>query len=165
MTINEKEINKLANVPTFIFDLDGTLADISKRLEISNRSGSMDWGEFFNPDNIHWDEPKQSVIDMTHLLPHQIVIFSGRSDTTRKETLLWLAEQDVRFDAILMRPMDTDEFTNDAVLKERWLNQLVDGKLGGKITTIKGVFDDRNQVVKMCRDKGLTCFQGAEGNF
>jgi hypothetical protein len=61
--------------------------------------------------------------------------------------------------------MDTDEFTNDAVLKERWLNQLVDLRLGGNITQIKGVFDDRNQVVKMWREKGLTCFQVAEGNF
>jgi len=152
--INEIEIKKVLNVPTFIFDLDGTLADIKERLKVSNLGEKMDWSEFFNPANIKLDKPKQDVIDMArrlHALANcQIVIFSGRADTTREETVKWLKNHKVPFTALVMRPMETEEFTNDAVLKEMFLNSLLENLTFDKI---RGVFDDRNQVVKMWRDK------------
>ena len=47
-----------------IFDLDGTLADITKRCEISTLpSGKMDWDRFFDPENIELDEPNIPVIE------------------------------------------------------------------------------------------------------
>lgn len=166
MTENKKQLNLIKCAPIYIFDLDGTLADIRKRLDISNKGTSMDWAEFFNPNNIKLDVPKDDVIQMAYTCRRwaQVIIFSGRADTTRQKTIEWLGQHNVSYDAILMRPMDTDEFTNDALLKERWLHQLLI-KVGGNMHHIKGVFDDRNQVVKMWRDKGLTCFQVAEGNF
>ena len=166
MTENQKQLDLIKCSPIYIFDLDGTLADIRKRLDISNKGTSMDWGEFFNPDNIKLDVPKDNVIQMAYNLRRwaQVIIFSGRADTTREETLKWLGRYNVSFDALIMRPMDTDEFTNDALLKERWLHQLLI-KIGGIMHHIKGVFDDRDHRVKMWRAKGLTCFQVAEGNF
>ena len=41
---------------TIIFDLDGTLAIIDKRRELSTKpNGKLDWGKFFNPSNIALD--------------------------------------------------------------------------------------------------------------
>ena len=48
----------------------------------------------------------------------------------------------------------------DDELKKRWLDQLFTNT-----EDILCVFDDRDKVVKMWRDSGLTCFQVAEGNF
>ena len=50
-----KEIHKDMWV---IFDLDGTIADISQRREVSEKeNGKLDWDKFFNSDNIGLDKP------------------------------------------------------------------------------------------------------------
>ena len=44
---------------TVIFDLDGTLALIDERREISmNVNGKMNWDIFFDPENIQLDKKK-----------------------------------------------------------------------------------------------------------
>jgi hypothetical protein len=48
----------------------------------------------------------------------------------------------------------------DDQLKKRWLDQLFPKK-----EEILCVFDDRDKVVRMWRDNGLTCLQVGEGNF
>ena len=55
-----------------IFDLDGTLALIDKRRQISTKdNGKMDWDKFFDPKNISLDQPNQPVIDMANMLSKQ----------------------------------------------------------------------------------------------
>ena len=57
---------------TVIFDLDGTLALIDKRRDISTKdNGKMDWDKFFDPRNIHLALPNQPVIDMAKMLHSQ----------------------------------------------------------------------------------------------
>jgi hypothetical protein len=46
------------------------------------------------------------------------------------------------------------------VLKKQWLDELI---LQGH--EILCVFDDRDKVVKMWRENGISCFQVAEGSF
>ena len=151
-----------------IFDLDGTLALIDKRRAISTKdNGKMDWDTFFDPKNIDLDLPNTPVIKMAQMLKSQgfmIVIFSGRSKATKDATTQWLDRHDVPFDVIKMRPADRSigghfHFMKDSDLKQHWLDdlQIKDD--------IFAVFDDRNQVVDMCRSNGLQVFQVAEGDF
>ena len=86
---------------TVIFDLDGTLADITKRREMSTKeNGKIDWDIFFEPNNIWFDTPNEPVIEMAKILSqkNRIVIFSGRSKATKTETKRWLQKFDVPFD-------------------------------------------------------------------
>ena len=54
-----------------------------------------------------------------------------------------------------------DSYTADEELKKSWLLKYYpDYK-----NKIFCVLDDRDRVVKMWRDLGLTCFQVAQGNF
>ena len=147
-----------------IFDLDGTLALIDKRRAISTKdNGKMDWDVFFNPDNIILDVPNTPVIKMAQMLDSQgfnIVIFSGRSKSTYRTTRQWLIQNDVPFDDLHMRPTSDDwHFMKDSTLKQIWLDTVVDKD------DVFAVFDDRQQVVDMWRDNGLTCFQVADGDF
>ena len=153
---------------TVIFDLDGTLADITSRRILSTKdNGKMDWDTFFNPKNIKLDLPNTPVIKMAQMLDSQgfnIVIFSGRSKSTYRTTRQWLIQNDVPFDMLQMRPNDRDSggqfhFMKDSDLKQLWLDTLVDKD------DVFAVFDDRNQVVDMWRQNGLTCFQVADGDF
>ena len=144
-----------------IFDLDGTLALIDKRRALATKdNGKFDWDVFFNPDNINLDLPNQPVINMANMLHKQgfrIFILSGRSDVTHQATVNWLNDNGVWWDHLVMRPQN-QLYLPDNDLKQGWLDTI------GK-DNVAMVFDDRNQVVDMWRQNGLTCFQVADGNF
>ena len=144
-----------------IFDLDGTLALIDDRRDLATKdNGKFDWDVFFNPDNISLDLPNQPVIDMANLLHKQgfrIFILSGRSDVTHQATVNWLNDNGIWWDHLVMRPQN-QLYLPDNDLKQGWLDSI------GK-DNVAMVFDDRNQVVDMWRQNGLTCFQVADGDF
>ena len=150
-----------------IFDLDGTLADIdARRTKASKPNGKMDWDIFFDPDNISLDLPNTPVIEMAktlHAAGKTIVIFSGRSKATKSATADWLDKHDVPFHVMKMRPTGHPwAFMPDDKLKKHWLDNIFPGDKKDRILCI---FDDRDKVVNMWRDNGLTCFQVAPGNF
>ena len=144
-----------------IFDLDGTLALIDKRRALATKdNGKFDWDVFFNPDNINLDLPNQPVIQMANILHKQgfrIFILSGRSDVTHQATVNWLNDNGVWWDHLVMRPQN-QLYLPDNDLKQGWLDTI------GK-DNVAMVFDDRNQVVDMWRQNGLTTFQVADGDF
>ena len=144
-----------------IFDLDGTLALIDKRRALATKdNGKFDWDVFFNPDNISLDLPNVPVIQMANILHKQgfrIFILSGRSDVTHQATVNWLNDNGVWWDHLVMRPQN-QLYLPDNDLKQGWLDTI------GK-DNVAMVFDDRNQVVDMWRQNGLTCFQVADGDF
>lgn len=153
------------NKKTVIFDLDGTLALIDDRRAISTKdNGNMDWDKFFDPVNIQLDKPNWPVILMAQTLKkagHSVVIFSGRSKATKDATRTWLNNHKIPFDVLKMRPTDGGlKWMKDDLLKKKWLTDLFPD-----VNSILCVFDDRDKVVKMWRDNGITCFQVAEGNF
>ena len=143
-----------------IFDLDGTLALIDKRRAIATKdNGKMDWDKFFDPKNIDLDVPNKDVIKMADLLSnnHRIWILSGRSDVTYQATVDWLNKHDIWFDHLVMRPQN-HLYLPDNDLKQMWLDSI-------GVDNVAMVFDDRQQVVDMWRQNGLTCFQVADGDF
>ena len=144
-----------------IFDLDGTLADIEDRRQLCTKeNGKMDWDEFFDPINISLDQPNQPVINTLLAFVeagYRIAIFSGRSASTLHATKEWLREHGINWDILKMRP--ERNFRPDEQLKLEWLNDM-DWK-----DNVEMVFDDRQKVVDMWREIGLTCAQVAPGNF
>ena len=147
---------------TVIFDLDGTLTLIDERRALAAKpDGKIIWKTFFDPKNIQLDKPNIPVIEMAKMLKaqgHSVVIFSGRDSISRKETIDWLNQFGVPFDVLKMRPQGS--FTPDDKLKQDWLDQLFPDK-----NDVLCIFDDRDKVVKMWRDNGISCFQVAPGNF
>ena len=156
------------NKKVVIFDLDGTLALIDTRRDISMVTlpdgMKRDWDIFFDPKNIELDVPNIPVVTMAQLLKSQgytIVIFSGRSKATKDATNDWLKKYDVPCDVLKMRPTSNPwHYMKDADLKKHWLDDIFPDK-----SVIFAVFDDRQQVVDMWRDNGLTVFQVADGDF
>lgn len=145
-----------------IFDLDGTLALIDKRRsKAAKENGKINWKVFFSPENIQLDEPNPPVIKTFQTMKSagfNVGIFSGRDSISRKETEDWLHQNGIWPDFFKMRPQGT--FTPDDVLKKGWLDEMIEE--GHEIMC---VYDDRNKVVKMWRDNGISCFQVAPGDF
>ena len=165
---------------TIIFDLDGTLANIDSRRDISMKpNGKLDWDIFAAPNSIlALDNPNAPVIKMAQMFKadgFKIVIFSGRNDRGFDATVQWLNDFKVPFDLLVMRPDKFKDkswpiadgnpatsdmrFMPDEILKKKMLDTFVD------INDVFLVVDDRDKVVKMWRDLGLNTFQVAPGDF
>ena len=156
-----------------IFDLDGTLADISVRRDFCRKeNGKLNWGKFYDPINIHMDIPCESVITAYKAhkdAGHRMVIFSGRSEQTLEATINWLHTYGIHFDKLRMRPNIKGSFPGidlryipDEKLKLMWLNEEFPGS---KRKNLICTYDDRNKVVDMWRREGIACFQVAPGDF
>ena len=138
---------------TVIFDLDGTLCDITHRLHFI-KNGKKDFDGFYKACPA--DVPKPPIIEinrMCHCAGHRIIISSGRSENVRADTEVWLQRHNVFYHKMLMRPDAC--FVPDHALKKAWLDN---GLLGEK-DDILFVVVDRDRMVKMWRDQGLTCLQ------
>lgn len=153
--------------PLYIFDLDGTLALTEHRQHIlDNKDDPQRWRKFFAA--CVDDKPNFPVIETMHRLAHDvfvdILIWSGRSEEVREQTVRWLADNTAfmthHIEAMLrMRP--AGDYTPDDDLKRQWLNEL----LPGDRKRLTAVFDDRDKVVAMWRAAGIACFQVAPGGF
>ena len=147
-----------------IFDLDGTLAVIDKRRELSTKpNGKIDFDKLHDPSLIKHDKPNMPVVKMAQLFAKDgfnIVIFSGRSDKTIFTTRSWLSNNRIPFHSLVMRPHKTMNFIPDEVLKKQMLDDAPFNK-----DEVLMVVDDRQKVVDMWRDIGLNCFQVAPGDF
>lgn len=149
-----------------ICDLDGTIADIEERRALAKHTeGRFDWKKFFTPELIKLDKPNYPVIDVLQTYNKkkdvEIWIFSGRDDITRTATIEWLAQHNVPYQKLLMRP--NKDHTPDDTLKRKWLYQHF--KTENEKDRILFILDDRDKVVRMWRKEGLTCFQVDYGDF
>ena len=152
--------------PLYIFDLDGTLALIEHRrhiIEDPSRDNSK-WRRFYAAcDKDLPNTPVLHIMERLRLFG-DVWIFSGRSDEVRDKTVDWLTKHTSflshDLDVVLTMRREGD-YTADDVLKRQWLDQmLVDDR-----RRLVAAFDDRDRVVKMWRDAGVTCFQVAPGEF
>lgn len=151
--------------PLYIFDLDGTLADLSHRkLILDEKYDPNRWRRFYAACDK--DTPIQPVVDTMERLRRfsDVWIFSGRSEEVRDKTVEWLAAHTSFMSheletALVMR--QEGDFRPDDIVKREWL----DGMLDVDRERLTAVFDDRDRVVAMWRSAGIQCFQVAPGDF
>lgn len=139
-------------------DLDGTIALIEHRRHFVEGE-HQNWDKFF--EACDQDLPNTPVIELLKVLTFygfKVYITSGRMETVREKTVHWLKENGVPYEKLTMR--DKGDNTPDHVLKLSWLGKDVPNK-----EEILFVLDDRDKVVKMWREEGISCLQVAPGNF
>lgn len=141
---------------TVICDLDGTLANIDHRLHYLEKK---DWAGFFAA--VKDDTPNQWCVDLLLALRkagYEIIYVSGRNATARSATAQWL--HNISLDLVSTVYMrDEKDRRPDFELKEEIYEKHLKEK------DILFVIEDRSQVVKMWRSKGLTVLQCDEGEF
>lgn len=153
---------------TYIFDMDGTLCDISHRLHFIQRK-EKDWDSFFKAcvDDI----PKDDVIQILKRLHPgviwgtQIVLITGRSISIEAETREWLKKHIGWWfgKTVTIFFREEDNHRPDHIIKKDAYNEMI-GPWMYPVRVI-GVFEDRQSVVDMWREEGLTCFQVDSGDF
>ncbi len=106
------------------------------------------------------DTCNMRIYELLHRLKEDrtIILVSGRMDKFKDQTKEWLKMNAVPYDYLYMRK--TDDVRKDVIVKREIYEQEIKGKYN-----VLFVLDDRNQVVEMWRQEGLTCLQVADGNF
>lgn len=148
--------------PLYIFDFDGTLSLPDHRRHLLESNEPDKWDKFFLACDK--DLPNKPVIEIFNQLikNNDIYIFSGRSDIARLKSWEWLRKYTILFnDDVRLLMREQGDFTPDHILKKQWLDNMVDEDR----QRLVAVFDDRDSVVKMWRDNGITCLQVNYGNF
>lgn len=143
MALQHKALWKDSKV--VICDLDGTLCDITHRLQYGS-GPEKHWPTFFSL--IHSDTLRQEVLDQINSLSfHHLILVSARPEMYRKETEEWLERNGIQYGALIMR--EAHDKRDDAIVKkdiyEKYLKHL----------NIIKVFDDRPKVIRMWRELGL----------
>lgn len=144
----------------YIFDIDGTLA-------LMNGRSPYEWDKV-GTDKVN--EPVRNILDLLYShktciagefdvkRKYDIIIVSGRDSSCMGRTQEWLNQYCIYYDYLYMRP--EGDMRKDSIVKEEIYRQ----NIGGKYNVL-GIFDDREQVVKMWRKLGLPVFQVEEGRF
>lgn len=140
--------------PAIIVDIDGTLA-------LMNGRQPYDW------DKVGTDLPNKPVIDLvsSYLKAQQasgreceLFIVSGRDGVCREQTEEWL-QRNFNFEhKLLMRP--EHDMRDDMQIKSEIYYLYIENEYD-----VQFVVDDRQKVVDMWRELGLTVFQVADGRF
>jgi HAD superfamily, subfamily IIIB (Acid phosphatase) len=139
---------------TVIFDIDGTLADVSERIHHVQKK-PKNWPAFFQ--GMAQDKAIHSMVRLCNILYAsgiQIVLCSGRNEEHREQTITWLAQQGVNYHDLLLRK--NNDRRPDSVVKREMLAVIDKSK-------ILFVVEDRSRVVEMWRSEGLVCLQCAPG--
>lgn len=135
------------NLPLCIVcDLDGTLCLFD----------GNPYERDFTQDRVN--KPIADIVNLYAENGMRIFYVSGRKEKFRNQTELWLKKHDLDWALPLMRK-DNDE-RKDAIVKKEIYEEFIKGKYN-----VQFVLDDRNQMVEMWRELGITCLQVAEGDF
>jgi hypothetical protein len=151
-----------------IVDIDGTIAD------------HTDVRGHYEYSKVHLDKPKREIMRLIDSLKYaseghlQMLFVSGREDRCRDLTIDWLrcnwlehekflrvhgqSYSDNVSNYLFMR--ETGDRRADNIIKEEIYRKHIEPHYN-----VLYVFDDRDRVVQMWREIGLTCLQVANGNF
>jgi hypothetical protein len=143
---------KNKNKTTIIVDIDGTISEKTDR-------------DIYDYSRVMEDMPKKDIIKLVKLLYLQwndIVFCSGREDSCMDATKQWIRKY--VFDGIetpieLYMRKKGDNRPDHIVKREIYMNKIAPRH------DVWFVLDDRNSVVDMWRELGLTCLQVQKGDF
>lgn len=140
-------------------DIDGTLADITHRLQYA-KGETKDWNKFFSL--ISEDYLKLETVDI--LLKYEeegydIILVSARPDTYRKETRIWLEKVMNGYPlwkTLIMRK--GNDKRQDVEVKKQILDTYFPDK-----SLIHKIIDDRPSVIRMWKENGLDVINVGDG--
>lgn len=153
----DQHTSEMTLLPAYIFDLDGVLANNSARQYLLNppsgKPTSADWAAFFaaSPqDAAYMDTVK--LLKTLQAAGYKILLVTGRSEDHEYLTLPWLRKYGIEPDLLCQR-RHNDYRKDWQVKSEIYLTQIQPHY------QVLGVFEDRDDCVKMWRGFDLTCYQ------
>ena len=142
-----------------VFDIDGTLANVTHRRQYvaTKPKNWAAWNAAMVYDTVHKDI-KWMLESFHRRGDTRIILCSGRGEETREVTERWLADNEIYYDSLYMRKERDNR--KDSIVKVELLKQIIDD-YGFPYLWV----DDRQQVVDAIRAEGVRVLQVAPGDF
>jgi hypothetical protein len=138
--------------PAVVFDVDGVLADATHRQDVlfSGPGRGKNWRAFFAAAGD--DAVIEEVARLTELIDRDlcVVLLTARPANIQGLTLAWLAEHDLRWDVLVMRP--EGDFRSSPDAKRMAIHELREAGFDLRIA-----FDDDRRNVDMFHSEGIPC--------
>tara|TARA_R100000808_G_C2155393_1_gene167751 strand:+ start:4376 stop:4816 length:441 start_codon:yes stop_codon:yes gene_type:complete len=145
-------------IRVILCDIDGTIANVLHRINYV-KGKEKNWEEFNSRANN--DSVKEDIANILREFYRddetEIHIVTGREDKWKQDTEEWLRVNDIPFHGLYMRGLG-DSRSDADVKRDIYNTHFADKK-------VWFVLEDRDKVVKMWRDLGLSCMQVAEGEY
>lgn len=141
-----------------VVDIDGTIAKVGDRLKYL-RQEKKDWDSFY--EHCDEDEPIKDIIDVVQALywdDYKIVFCTGRRESVRFKTVVWIQKNCVSEFDLLMRP--DGDFRHDTMVKPELL-----ANAGVSPKEVLCILEDRDSMVAKWRELGYRCLQVDRGDF
>jgi hypothetical protein len=142
-----------------IVDLDGTLCMNEHRRHFM-RQVPKDRDSFHGA--LSQDKVNPNIASLLNLMrdhcDYKIVILTGRPDTYREPTVLWLSANYIEHDDLLMRT--AGDCRPDTEVKAEIFKHGIAGYYD-----VQFALEDKDSVVKMWRELGVECWQVADGSY
>lgn len=151
----------MAKEKAIIVDLDGTLCDLSHRLHYV-KGEKKDWPSFLS--GVHNDLLNRWCSELIYAMDkrgYKTIFCTGREGTKEimDKTTTWLTNWLPNLGWCLYHREEGDH-RKDAIIKRELYKNFIEPEFN-----VLFVVDDRQQVVDMWREVGLTCLQCAKGDF
>ena len=149
----------MSKVKLYVFDIDGTLANINHRKHhLTGKNGRKNWEPFFRDQ--HLDAPYWPVFDVMKALSmtgHKCIIITGRMEQHRDVSLKWVQDHydgDFHNEDLFMR-QDNDH-TDDDELKWNMVQDILEANPEYELAAL---FDDRHRIIDKFRENGVYAFE------
>ena len=138
-----------------IVDIDNTLSLSDERFQFATKeNGKIDWDVVHSNENVIKDKPNYPMIDLVRRYKKnnvEIIIITGRPESCRKGTELWLQNYNIPYDKLYMRS-EKYHYIKANVLKKKIFEEYINDK-------VFCAYDDDDSVIQMWVELGITCFK------
>ncbi len=138
-----------------IIDIDNTLSNANARFEFAKKeNGKIDWDFVHEFKNIISDKPNLPMIDLAKTYKEnnfEVIILTGRPESTRKATEMWLEKYDIKYDKLYMRSWE-DNFLKAPIFKRKIYETEIK-------ENVFCAYDDEQSIIDMWIEMGVPCFK------
>lgn len=138
-----------------IIDIDNTLSLSDNRFELAKKpNGKTDWNIAHDNELVKNDLPNIPMIDLAKRYKRdgfKIVILTGRPDTIKESTELWLDKYGIEYDELYMRTK-REHYIKASVFKKRIYEMYIKDD-------VICAYDDDEEIIQMWNDLGIPAFK------
>ena len=138
-----------------IIDIDNTLSLSDKRFRLAKKeNGKIDWDIAHSPENMILDEPNHAMVHLTNKYKKdgfEVVILTGRPESTEDVTINWLNKHDIQYDKLYMRSKEDYSIKAVEYKKKIYQTEIIDD--------VFCAYDDDEDIIQLWNSLNITAFK------
>jgi len=138
-----------------IIDIDNTLSIANDRFKLAEKeNGKTDWDIVHTPEHMIKDKPNLPMIDLAKNYKEngfEIIVLTGRPESTRKVTKDWLEKYNIPYDKLYMRSWE-DNFLKAPDFKRKIYETEIK-------ENVFCAYDDDQRIIDVWVELGITAFK------